>query len=105
MRNADVCGGSTEEDGSFSADGLVIVNSQGIIVQSNQQMQELFACSVAELSGVSVSSLFPGNRPIDFEALRPASTQARRVILAIQRRSSSLSIMSTMSPLYNLYSR
>ena len=69
--------------GSFSADGLVIVNSQGIIVQSNQQMLELFACSVAELSGVPVSSLFPGNRPIDFEALRPASTKARRVILAM----------------------
>lgn len=69
--------------GNFSPDGLVIVNSEGTIVQSNLQMQSLFACSEEELTGSQLSSLFPNNRLIDLEDLRPGASQAKRMIMAM----------------------
>jgi len=69
--------------GNFSPDGLVIVNSEGTIVQSNLQMQQLFACSADQLTGSPLASLFPGNRPIRLEDLRSESSQAKRMIMAM----------------------
>ncbi len=69
--------------GNFSPDGLVIVNSEGTIVQSNLQMQKLFACTAEQLIGTSLTALFPGNIPIKLEDLRPNSSQAKRMIMAM----------------------
>lgn len=69
--------------GNFSPDGLVVVNSEGIIVQSNLQMQKLFACSTQDLIGSSLLSLFPANRPIDFEDLSSGSAHAKQLIMAM----------------------
>lgn len=69
--------------GNFSPDGLVIVNSEGTIVQSNLQMQTLFGCSAEELTGSPLSSLFPNNRLINLEDLRPGANQTKRMIMAM----------------------
>lgn len=69
--------------GNFSPDGLVIVNSEGTIVQSNLQMQTLFECSAEELTGSDLSSLFPNNRMLNLEDLRPGASQTKRMIMAM----------------------
>lgn len=69
--------------GDFSPDGLAVVNSAGVIVQANRQMEQLFACSRSTLIGSPLASLFPGNRPIQLEDLRPDSSQAQQLIMAL----------------------
>jgi PAS domain S-box-containing protein len=69
--------------GNFSPDGLVVVNSEGIIVQANLQMQKLFSCSEDQLLGSPLTSLFPDNSPIVLEELRPDSSHTKRLIMAM----------------------
>jgi len=69
--------------GDFSPDGLAVVNTEGIIVQANGQMEKLFACNRATIIGSPLASLFPSNRPIQLEDLRPESSRARQLIMAL----------------------
>lgn len=66
-----------------SPDGLILIDGHGLIVHSNWQMETLFGYSKNELIGQPFTTLFPDNRPIDLDTLRPDSEQNRQLILAL----------------------
>lgn len=66
-----------------SPDGLILIDEHGLIVHSNWQMQSLFGYGKNELVGQPFGMLFPGNRPLDLDSLRPDSEQRQQMILAL----------------------